>query len=589
MLPLSFTVSGFSLFLGALALTGWIVASCCCREYMAHETNRPRFYCFWILTFFAVLGVFFAADFLTAFVFFEIMSFTSCVLVLHSETPAALRASDTYLAVAVLGGMATLMGLFLLQNLTGTLTFAALPDACAAVENRTRLYAAGALIFVGFAAKAGLFPLHIWLPTAHPAAPAPASAVLSGVITKCGVFGVLILCTRILPEVQSWGLLLLALCAVTMVLGAVLAIFSNDLKRTFACSSVSQIGFVLTGAAMLCLLGPEHNALAAQGVVLHILNHATIKIILFPCAGIIHLSTHSYDLNDIRGFGRGKPLLALIMGIPMFSLAGVPLLSGYISKTLLHESLVEYRAELTANGATALDTFVGAAEWAFLLAGGLTLAYMLKVFVCIFLQKNANPPHSRAPYVRPISYLPLLLCALALPVFGMLPNWTMAPIAHGAMGFLTPAHAHEVAWFSLVNLKGAAISLAIGIVVYLVVVRGWLTRDGRYVQRWPEKLNLENQIYRPVLLKLLPDLGALAARCLDAIPNLCEHGLRALIFAGGRRTICPPEDDHFARYRASRARTLGKHHTLAYSMAWACGGIVVLCGYLVAVYFLYES
>lgn len=98
---------------------------------------------------------------------------------------------------------------------------------------------------------------------------------------------------------------MLAASCVSMVLGAVLAVFSTDLKRTFACSSVSQIGFVLTGVALLCLLGPEHNALAGQGVVLHILNHATIKLILFPCAGIIHLKAHSYALTEIRGYGPG--------------------------------------------------------------------------------------------------------------------------------------------------------------------------------------------------------------------------------------------------------------------------------------------
>ena len=92
---------------------------------------------------------------------------------------------------------------------------------------------------------------------------------------------------------------------------------------------------------MQCLLG-HHNALAVDGTILHILNHSLIKMVLFPVAGIIHLSTHSYNLNEIRGFGRGKPLLALITGIPMLSLAGLPFLNGYVSKTLLHESIVEY-------------------------------------------------------------------------------------------------------------------------------------------------------------------------------------------------------------------------------------------------------
>ena len=116
------------------------------------------------------------------------MSFASWVMVIHTEKPDAMKAGETYLAVAVIGGLATLMGIFMLYHLLGTLEIDALYDAAAAVENKSYLWAAGLLTLVGFAAKAGSFPLHIWLPTAHPAAPAPASAVLSGVIIKTGVF-----------------------------------------------------------------------------------------------------------------------------------------------------------------------------------------------------------------------------------------------------------------------------------------------------------------------------------------------------------------------------------------------------------------
>ena len=582
MLPLAFSASGFQLFLGGLAVLGWLVASLAGAEYLRHESRRGQFYTFWVLTLLAVLGVFLAADFLTAFLFFELMSLLSYVLVIHTQTDRARWASDTYLAVAILGGMTTLLGILLLYHQVGTLRFDALAAACAAAEQKGPLYAAGALIFVGFGAKAGLWPMHIWLPTAHPVAPAPASAVLSGVITTCGVFGVAMVTVTLFAGVLPWGLLLLAASCVSMVLGAVLAVFSTDLKRTFACSSVSQIGFVLTGVALLCLLGPEHNALAGQGVVLHILNHATIKLILFPCAGIIHLKAHSYAFDEIRGYGRGKPRMAVTMGLAMFSLAGVPGLSGYISKTLLHESLVEYRHAVAG---TALAGWMGAAEWCFLIAGGLTLAYMLKVFVCLFVQRPARDFGTERE-IPAASWLPLLLCALALPVLGLLPDDTMAPLAARAMDALTAAPPHlDVAWFSWINLQGACISLAIGAAVYFLLVRPLLMRDGRYPDRWPVWLDLERLVYRPVILRLLPFAGTLLARCIDAVPEAAQYGLRALIFWGGKRTVCPKEDDHFTLYRRSRARPLGRRHTLAYSMAWACGGIVVLGIYLLYVYF----
>ena len=164
--------------------------------YFAHAEGCNRYYCFWLLTQGALMGVFLAADLFTLFVFFEMMSFTSYVWVVQNETEEALRAGGTYLAVAVIGGMTLLVGLLLLQDLFGTLEISqlrALAEALPA-ERRTQLYVAGGCCLVGFGAKAGMFPLHIWLPKAHPVAPAPASALLSGILTKSGVFGVLIMC-----------------------------------------------------------------------------------------------------------------------------------------------------------------------------------------------------------------------------------------------------------------------------------------------------------------------------------------------------------------------------------------------------------
>ena len=135
------------------------------------------------------MGVFLSADLLTTFVFFELMSFTSYVWVAQEENVASLRAAETYLAVAVIGGMVLLMGIFLLYRELGTLEIAELARAAESLRDKRILYAAGTCMLVGFGAKAGAFPLHIWLPRAHPVAPAPASALLSGILTKTGKIG----------------------------------------------------------------------------------------------------------------------------------------------------------------------------------------------------------------------------------------------------------------------------------------------------------------------------------------------------------------------------------------------------------------
>ena len=146
----------------------------------------------------------------------------------------------------------------------------------AQAQTQTTRYIAGFCLLFGFGAKAGSFPLHIWLPKAHPVAPAPASALLSGILTKAGIFGVLMLSTDLFRGDQLWGRVILYLGCATMVLGAVLAVFSMDLKRTLACSSVSQIGFILVGIGVSTLLRAE-NALAARGALLHMVNHSLIK------------------------------------------------------------------------------------------------------------------------------------------------------------------------------------------------------------------------------------------------------------------------------------------------------------------------
>ncbi|MDE7199033.1 MAG: sodium:proton antiporter, partial [Lachnospiraceae bacterium] len=306
---IQFTLDGFRALYGSVAAFMWFMTTLFSREYFGHYRNRNRYYLFLLLTLGATEGVFFSADFFTTFLFFEIMSFTSYVWVVHDERPESLRAGATYLTVAVLGGLVMLMGIFLLQGTTGSLDFSTLAGLYVfysemnAHQAVVRIWAAALCLLFGFGAKAGAFPLHIWLPKAHPVAPAPASALLSGILTKAGMYGILVLTVDLFFGNAAWGGLILILGVFTMVTGALLALFSIDLKRTLACSSVSQIGFILVGVGMSGLLGSE-NATALRGSLLHMVNHSLIKLVLFMAAGVIFMNVHKLDLNEIRGFGR---------------------------------------------------------------------------------------------------------------------------------------------------------------------------------------------------------------------------------------------------------------------------------------------
>lgn len=552
----------------------WMMVTLFSGEYFGHYRNRNRYYCFLLLTLGATVGVFLSADLYTTFIFFEIMSFTSYVWVAHDETEDALRSAQTYLAVAVIGGLVMLMGLFLLYDMFGTLEIselgrrvitlrasAALPSADAQAWNvyRTRLYVAGGCLFFGFGAKAGAFPLHIWLPKAHPVAPAPASALLSGILTKAGIFGIIAVSSSLFLYDGKWGAMVLLIGVVTMVLGALLAVFSVDLKRTLACSSVSQIGFILTGIGLLVLLGTE-NGIAARGSLLHMVNHSLFKLVLFMAAGAVYMNVHKLNLNDIRGFGRNKTFLKLVFLAGALGIAGVPGFSGYISKTLLHEGIVEYRELLAAGSFTAAGNSVMLfmnskawaylVEWLFLFSGGLTAAYMTKLFVAVFVEKNEDPDVQQkydmaGSGMNPCSKIALGVPAVLILALGLLPHRLMEHIAALGEGFLGSSGMTEtVSYFSFANLKGAMISIAIGVVVYLGFVRPVLMKkegDGKmYCNLWPAWLDLENLLYRPILCSVLPLMAGVVCRFLDRLLDGMILVLRKTVY---RDSPIPHEPD----------------------------------------------
>lgn len=506
-LGIHFRLDGFRAVYVTVAALMWASTALISPEYFARYLNRSRYHFFTLMTLGATIGVFLSDDLYTTFIFFEIMSFTSYAWVAHDEKPAAMRAAQTYLAVAVIGGMVTLMGLFLLYSALGTLSFDGLLTAAAAIDPAP-LYLPAALIVFGFGAKAGMFPLYIWLPKAHPVAPAPASALLSGILTKTGIFGILVVACNLFRHDEAFGDVILLLGAATMVLGALLALMSVDLKRTLACSSMSQIGFILIGVASQSLLG-EESALAAQGTITYMVNHSLFKLTLFLCAGVVYMNLHKLDLNEIRGFGRKKPFLMLCFLSGALGISGIPLLSGYISKSLVHEGLLEFIAETSNKAPYAL------VETLFVVSGGMTLAYMTKLFVTIFVQKHPEKQaqyDAKRDYIKPLSRAALAVPALIIPLFGILPDPFMTGISSLAAPFMR-AHTKVVEYFSAENLLGAGKSILIGVFVYAVIVRYLLTektKSGlrRYVDRRPEWLDLENAVYRPLIDGILKVFGA---------------------------------------------------------------------------------
>lgn len=532
-----FTADGFRVIYVGLSSFLWLMAGLIGSEYFDQDRKEKRYQVVQLVTLGATQAIFLSADLYTMFIFFEVMSLSSCIWVAQEETTSALRAAQTYLAVSVAGGMVMLMGLFLLYGQTGTLVISQLPQAC---EDKN-VYAAALCLFVGFGAKAGAFPLHFWMPKAYPAAPTPATALLSGILSKTGILGILIISVWMLCGDGQWGTFVLLVGVVTMVLGGVLALFSVDLKKTLAGSSASQIGFILVGVGMMGLLG-EESLLAARGTFLHMVNHSLFKLLLFLIAAVIGMRVPSLDLNVIRGYGRKKPLLAGCFLMGALGIGGVPLGSGYISKTLLHESIVEYLAGLEQGHFQPLWLSAGEIkwmEWAFLFSGGLTVAYMCKLFVAIFVEENQDTQLQKNyleenRYASPVSAGVLSVCAAVIPLLGVLPQVWMESMAKLAQSFFRmTGEGHWVSYFAFTNLKGSLVSLLIGMALYLLVVRGWMMTkqpDGSkiYVDRWPRWMDLEELVYRPVFLIILPGVFGRVCSILSQIPDLVVRTVLAV-------------------------------------------------------------
>ncbi len=531
---------GFRVLYACVACVMWLVTSLFSRDYLRHDHAPGRYALFTLLTQGATVGLFLSDSLFSAFVFFEVMSMASYPWVAHEEEPAAMRAAETYLYIAVIGGLVMLMGIFLLPQGMAACPYEDIPAYASG-----SLWLPALLILFGFGAKAGAFPLHIWLPKAHPVAPAPASALLSGMLTKAGVLGMLVLTLYVMRATPAFGGLIFRLGVITMFLGALLAIFSTNLKRTLACSSLSQIGFIMIGVGTQGLCACE-NGLAAFGTIQHMVNHSLFKLCLFLCAGVVAMNAHALSLDDVRGFGRKKPALHIAFLLPALGISGVPLFSGYISKSLLHEGMLEMIEHLKHGGLNALPYEI--AEWVFIISGGMTLCYMTKLYICLFWQKHPTRQaefDGMKRYMSLPSAVALVGAACVVPLLGLLPQMFMTGVGRLAQPFFhaaSPEHL-PIAYFSAENLIGAAKSIGIGIVLFFLQRRFVMARDGSYPERWPAWLDLEEMVYRP-LLRALIAVGYALAWVLDRLMDWLIIALRAV--GGFAASVCNMAGDGLA-------------------------------------------
>ena len=379
-----------------------------------------------------------AANVLTFLLMWEGMSITSYFLVLtETDEPDTILAGGWYLAMTH-AGLALVLAAFLLLAAGATTTaFGDLRAGAAALSPAAR-NAVFLLALLGFGSKAGIIPLHVWLPRAHPAAPSHVSALMSGVMIKLEVYGLLRVGLDLLGGGPAWwGALLIGLGALSAVVGVLYALMENDLKRLLAYSSVENIGlvFIGLGAGFLFLsLGVTAAApLALAAALYHALNHAAFKGLLFLGAGSVFHATHTRDMNQLGGLIRGLPWTAACFLIGSLAIAGLPPLNGFVSEWLLFQSLLPGIGSSVLLVAPLLTLAVGILA----LTGGLAAAGFVKAFGITFLAIPRSPAADRA-HEAPLSMrVGMAILAVACTGLGLAAILLLPPLAaslHGSLG-----------------------------------------------------------------------------------------------------------------------------------------------------------
>jgi len=399
---LQFRVDQFGLFFGVLASALWIVTSIYSIGYVRglNEHAQTRYFFNFAICLSATMGIAFSANLLTLFIFYEILTVSTYPLVAHKETHDAIMGGRKYLAYTLTAGVVILFAIIFIYTLTGTLDFK--PGGFllghGSPGTLTFLFA---ILILGFGVKAGLMPMHEWLPTAM-IAPTPVSALLHAVaVVKAGVFGCLrvilyVFGPTLLHDLNLW-IILAYFASFTVIVSGMYALAQDNLKRRLAFSTINNLAIIIMGAA---LLTPS----SITGSIFHIGSHGFMKITLFFVAGAIYVKTHKENISELDGIGRQMPLTMGAFAICAMGVAGTPPICGFISKWYLAMGSLEAKE--------AFFLFV------LLISALMDVAYFFPIIYSSFFKSpkdDTNLHFDEAP-------MPLVITAIISLILGIFPN-----------------------------------------------------------------------------------------------------------------------------------------------------------------------
>ncbi len=391
------------------------------RRSVEHEIPRDRiylFYAMYLLCLTGLLGIAITGDAFNLFVFMEISSLSSYVLISLGAERRALTAAYRYLIMGTLGATFYLIGVAMMYMMTGTLNMADLATLMPAVADTRTILVALAFLTVGISLNLALFPLHLWLPNAYTYAPSVVTAFLAATATKVAVYILIRIFFTIFGGVEVFqinliGDVLMGLALLAMVSGSAVAIYQNNVKRMLAYSSVAQIGYMVLGISFATVTG-------LTGSIVHLFNHALIKCALFMALGCVFLRIGSVNIGDMAGLGRRMPVTMASFVVSGLSLIGVPLTVGFVSKWYLIQAALE-------KGWWPIAVLV-------LFSSLLAVIYIWRVVEVAYFRPA--PEGGPAPAEAPLSMLaPMWLLTGAAVYFGIDATRTLE-VAGGAAAFL---------------------------------------------------------------------------------------------------------------------------------------------------------
>ena len=443
---LCFEVDGLSIIIASIGFLLWLAVSIYSISYI--KTDLGRYYFLLLILLGAVQGTVLAKDLINFYVFLEIMTVTTYFLIIHKRSTLALQAGYKYILMNLIGAFLILLSIILVYVDTSNYGLTGFSESNSFVPP--------ILFLVGCFIKAGAVPLHTWLPDAHPAAPSPVSAFLSGIVIKIGAYGII----RFIFPIFNFDLyinnfrvplsmLIIYIAVASMLIGVLLALVQTDIKRLLAYHSVSQMGYILLGIGLGTRLG-------LAGGLYHLVNHAVFKGLLFLCMGAVIYSTGTSNLDNLGGLWKKMPITTSTCIIAALAISGIPPFNGFASKTVLTKAATDFSFVL---------------KFVIIVTSVLTFASFFKLLSYTFF----GEPNKQLITIKKIPILmqlPMIVLAILCVLLGIKAQFVLDRfITFAISGLVHSRSVSKVEFWTQSAALNSLLIITLGFIVYVIALK----------------------------------------------------------------------------------------------------------------------